>query len=231
MRTDSVWPVTDHVSNADGGPPDPGSSVDAGTGVLTDGPPDDASADADIAPATTPRRRRRRDRVSRWDRPPEPKDWRYFVGNLGKVLIATGLLMFGFVAYQLWGTGIETARAQNSLESKFEERLAAIAANHRSTRSDTVPVDATRRRRRPSTTRSIDTAPTIDVGDNDPRPRRDEPDASAVATGAGHPAICRRRRHVEKPPPNMTPVVAPSEPCRELDIPEIDVDRCSSFLG
>jgi sortase A len=33
--------------------------------------------------------------------------------------------MFGFVAYQLWGTGIETARAQNSLENDFEELLAA----------------------------------------------------------------------------------------------------------
>ncbi len=32
--------------------------------------------------------------------------------------------MFGFVAYQLWGTGIETARAQNALENEFEELLA-----------------------------------------------------------------------------------------------------------
>ncbi|WP_394937334.1 hypothetical protein [uncultured Ilumatobacter sp.] len=40
------------------------------------------------------------------------------------MLIATGLLMFGFVAYQLWGTGIETARAQNQLESEFDAKLA-----------------------------------------------------------------------------------------------------------
>lgn len=33
--------------------------------------------------------------------------------------------MFGFVAYQLWGTGIENARAQNRLENDFEELLAA----------------------------------------------------------------------------------------------------------
>ena len=33
--------------------------------------------------------------------------------------------MFGFVAYQLWGTGIETARAQRALESEFEDLLAA----------------------------------------------------------------------------------------------------------
>ena len=63
-------------------------------------------------------------RVRKFDRPPPPHDWRWWVGGVGKILIATGLLMFGFVAYQLWGTGIETARAQNSLENEFEELLA-----------------------------------------------------------------------------------------------------------
>ena len=62
--------------------------------------------------------------VSKWDRPPEPHDWRFFVGGVGKILIITGLLMFGFVAYQLWGTGIETARAQNKLENQFQDLVA-----------------------------------------------------------------------------------------------------------
>lgn len=52
-------------------------------------------------------------------------DWRWWVGGLGRVLIAIGLLMFGFVAYQLWGTGIENARAQSTLENEFEELLAS----------------------------------------------------------------------------------------------------------
>ena len=52
-------------------------------------------------------------------------DWRWVVGGIGKVLIATGLLMFGFVAYQLWGTGIEYAQAQNQLDDEFEELLAS----------------------------------------------------------------------------------------------------------
>ena len=51
-------------------------------------------------------------RTSRWDRPPAPHDLRWWVRLLGKVLIVAGLLIFGFVAYQLWGTGIQTARAQ-----------------------------------------------------------------------------------------------------------------------
>ncbi len=79
-------------------------------------------------PASSPRRSRRfrrQNRISKWDRPPDPHDWRFWVGTLGKVLIATGLLLFGFVAYQLWGTGIETARAQDDLENQFEAQLAA----------------------------------------------------------------------------------------------------------
>jgi hypothetical protein len=66
----------------------------------------------------------RRGRLRKWDRPAPPKDWRWWVGNFGKILIAAGLLIFGFVTYQLWGTGIETARAQNQLETEFDALLA-----------------------------------------------------------------------------------------------------------
>jgi sortase A len=63
---------------------------------------------------------------SRWDRPKPPRDWRWFVGGVGRVLIATGLLLFGFVAYQLWGTGLEYAQAQNRLEDEFADLLAGL---------------------------------------------------------------------------------------------------------
>ena len=51
--------------------------------------------------------------MTRGSRPP-PHDWRWVVGTIGKVLIATGLLMFAFVAYQLWGTGLEYARRRTA---------------------------------------------------------------------------------------------------------------------
>jgi sortase A len=82
---------------------------------------EDAAAEPVAAPDAKPSRPKR---VSKWDRPPEPHDWRFYVGGLGKILITTGLLMFGFVAYQLWGTGIETARSQNKLENQFEQLVA-----------------------------------------------------------------------------------------------------------
>jgi sortase A len=62
-------------------------------------------------------------RTSRWDRPPAPRDLRWWVRLLGKVLIAAGLLIFGFVAYQLWGTGIQTARAQRRLGSELSQMM------------------------------------------------------------------------------------------------------------
>jgi sortase A len=80
--------------------------------------------------------------LNKFDRPKPPHDWRFFVGGLGKVLIATGLLMFGFVAYQLWGTGIETARAQNSLESEFDNLLAGTTPVSPTTTALTPPVDS-----------------------------------------------------------------------------------------
>ncbi len=39
------------------------------------------------------------------------------------MLIALGLLMFLFVGYQLWGTGIQEAQSQNKLESTFKNLL------------------------------------------------------------------------------------------------------------
>lgn len=58
----------------------------------------------------------------RWE-DPVPKDWRWFVGGLGKVLITLGLLIFGFVAYQLWGTGIQYSQRQKNLGRELAERL------------------------------------------------------------------------------------------------------------
>ena len=41
------------------------------------------------------------------------------LGGLGKVLIAAGLLVLGFVGYQLWGTGLETSRGQSELTEQL----------------------------------------------------------------------------------------------------------------
>ena len=87
------------------------------------------------------------------------------VGTIGKVLIATGLLMFGFVAYQLWGTGLEYAQAQDRLDSEFEQLLAGTPAT-------TSHDDDDRRRTAPSTTEGTTSArrPTTVAVPRRPRP-------------------------------------------------------------
>ncbi len=107
-------------------------------------------------------------RVSRWDRPPPPHDWRWVVGGIGKVLIVTGVLMFAFVAYQLWGTGIEYAQAQNDLDTQFEELLAS-APTTTSTTTTTSPAPTTTVRHRPPRTTTTTVAavplPVFNEGD------------------------------------------------------------------
>jgi sortase A len=68
------------------------------------------------------------EKVSHWDRPKPPHDWRWVVGGIGRTLITLGLLMFAFVAYQLWGTGIQTAQAQRSLSREFDELVSNTVA-------------------------------------------------------------------------------------------------------
>lgn len=65
-------------------------------------------------------------------KPPAPPrrwtlDWRTLVGGTGRTLIGAGLLLIGFVVYQLWGTGIQQARSQDQLEDRFTELLASAS--------------------------------------------------------------------------------------------------------
>ena len=49
---------------------------------------------------------------------------RTVLGAVGRVLVTAGTLLLLFVAYQLWGTGIYQARAQEDLRNQFERSLA-----------------------------------------------------------------------------------------------------------
>ena len=117
-------------------------------------------------------RRYRQQRVPHFSRPKPPHDWHWVVAWVGKVLITLGLLMFLFVGYQLWGTGIQTAQAQDRLEDEFRERLAATTTTTAPTTTTigtdttTVPSETT------TTTTTTSTvpvaAPTNEVPNGDP---------------------------------------------------------------
>lgn len=151
--------------------------------VLADEPVADEVVPQPAAPDPAPESgQERRRRVSRWDRPPPPKDWRYVVGTIGRVLIVTGLLMFGFVAYQLWGTGIETARAQNALENTFEEQFELAVAVREADDADTGLDEPTS---------GSNAGPTDDAVDPDPDAASDvEPPIDEDETGdADEPSV------------------------------------------
>jgi len=57
------------------------------------------------------------------------RDWRYWVGGTGRVLLVIGALMFGFLAYQLWGTGIEYRQSQDDLAQEFEQRQVSLSTD------------------------------------------------------------------------------------------------------
>lgn len=48
------------------------------------------------------------------------------LGALGRILITAGTLILLFVAYQLWGTGLQEAKAQDELAKQFDQILAGV---------------------------------------------------------------------------------------------------------
>jgi sortase A len=73
------------------------------------------------------------------------------VAGIGRTLITLGLLILLFVGYQLWGTDIFTARAQDKLEGKLQELIGGVqtpTTRPRATTTTTGP----KRPRTPSTT-------------------------------------------------------------------------------
>jgi sortase A len=167
------------------------------TALVDTEPPPGASTEVE---ATGWRARRRAKRIAKWERPVDRSDWRYVVGTIGRILIATGLLLFGFVAYQLWGTGIETARAQRQLENEFEELLA------------TAPVGTA-----PPVTAAPVTVPTT-------VPVTTPPDGTGAAAPTTAPAPTTVPDTAPAPVEQVLPPIAEGDPIARIEIPSIGVD-------
>ena len=82
------------------------------------------------------------------------------MGNIGRMFITVGLLMFAFVGYQLWGTGIKTAQAQDDLQQQFIELLEGASTSTTAV-PDTVPGGGASGEIGTSTT--VPTAPTTPI--------------------------------------------------------------------
>lgn len=102
----------------------------------------------------------------------QPRDWRYWVGGTGRVLLVIGVLMFGFLAYQLWGTGIEYRQSQSSLKTEFEQRQAALATESLidQATNDSQPTDTTVALTSTTTGNSVPATGSGDLPDTTVRP-------------------------------------------------------------
>ncbi len=100
-----------------------------------------------------------------FDRPRQRRDWRWVVGGIGRSLIVLGLLMFAFVAYQLWGTGIYTGQAQHRLDTQFDQLAVAattlppVSTAPAPTSGTTTPVTTTAASTSPASTSPASTSP------------------------------------------------------------------------
>jgi len=97
---------------------------------------------------------------------------RKVLGAIGRAFITAGILILLFVGYQLWGTGIYEARAQDNLRDEFNADLdAASATSTTTTTTSTTTAPGT------STTTPPATDPTIGgpAGTSPPVPAEGEP--------------------------------------------------------
>jgi sortase A len=125
--------------------------------------------------------------------------------RLGALLMIVGVLVLGFLAFQLWGTGIEHANAQRELRVQFEQSLRREASSAGPKVTSTTP---------PSVAETTpQTAP--------PRwrPRTTLPRTTTTTTTTAQPTTA--------PPTTVPPqpVFAPGDPVARLEIPRIGVDE------
>lgn len=81
---------------------------------------------------------------------------RRLIAAIGRSFVTVGLLILLFVAYQLWGTGLYTAREQDKLRSQFEH---ALHINKPPSTSPSTTSVVTRPETAPSTTTTTQPAP------------------------------------------------------------------------
>jgi sortase A len=168
--------------------------------------------------------------VMRSSGPGRHLDLRTVARRLGGLLMIAGGLVLGFVAFQLWGTGIEHANAQRELRTEFEQSLAD--AKLESPSAATVP-PATSMRREPESPGLVPTSrrpATADVTTMPSRPPTTTLPATTVPpTTAPQPTTVPPTTvpPTTAPPPTVPPqpVFAPGDPVARLEIPRIGVDE------
>ncbi|MDZ7732296.1 MAG: sortase [Acidimicrobiia bacterium] len=127
------------------------------------------------------------------------------LGMVGRTMIASGVILLLFVAYQLWGTGLQTRQAQDRLEDQFEQRLAGLEESERTGAPDGSATTTTTPTPTPTTATHPRTGSRPSPSASPPRRRR----------RAGSPSTSPARRSAGSPSPTSAPTGSSS---RTLDL-------------
>ena len=163
----------------------------------------------DWPPAASARANRRRAYVRPHRAPRSVLDTVRLV--VGRIFLSVGLLLFGFVAYQLWGTKFQEAHAQDRLAGQFQQVLAGRAASSGAS-SASRPGAATTT----ATTATAGSTLTTAASTGGPASTAGGPTASTTSTAASAAATT---------PPVPEPPPAPGDPVARLVIPKIGLDK------
>jgi sortase A len=128
------------------------------------------------------------------------------IGAVGRTLIGLGVITLLFVAYQLWGTGLQQARSQNALGDEFSALLA-----------ETEGLRATTSTAAPPTTSTTEPLPPRGLGTSQPI---EFPGVTTTTTTTTEPEL-------DEIDPDLLAALAPvrGEPVARIQIPSIGVDE------
>ena len=169
-----------------------------------------------------------------------PFDGRTIARRLGALLVIVGALFLGFVAFRLWGTGIEHANAQRELRAEFEQSLADTGLTSVTT---TAATDSTT----PPRPVPLATSPTMTWPSRSGSPTKvrpsSPPNTAMTAASPVPPTTALTTLPATTAPPTTVPpttvpsttvppttvpprpVLAAGDPVLRLEIPRIGVDE------
>jgi len=142
---------------------------------------------------------------------------RPILSKVGEGFVTIGVVIFLFVAFQLWGTGFQEQKSQNQLADQLDEILSAVAADAPVVVA-TSPVigEVTPTTEAPADSQIVTTSggPGADVG-------------GSVNVGLGAPADLDAPVRPESPDPELLAAFFPADGAAlaRLEIPAIELDK------
>ena len=137
-------------------------------------------------------------------------------GSLGRLFITSGIVILMFVAYQLWGTGLQEASAQNSLGSEFDTLLESVDID-----ADDGPARTTVT---PASTTTTTTAPEVSSETTEEAPATTVPPVTTT-TAPEVPEAGGALEVVNDPELADKLFRQGGEAVAQIQIPQIDVDK------